>query len=317
MKRRVVKHGSATLTISLPIKWVKKYGIKPGDELEIAEEKGNIIISTSRNVNQVQNSLLNIDKFGQIGIRALCALYRSGCDVIRVNYKSPKFISEIEEFVPQLPGFEIMHQDDKGCTLKEVSIPAHVEDIDDIIKRTFLVLISVAKDVEENAGMADNTESLKTLCHRDATINKFCNFCRRILNKKGISRIKDAPMIYYILEALENLGDEYKEFCKNLITSQQHVTNKDVLAIITETNKLVERFFHLYFKFGDEGARKFQEDAQNNLKHVQALRHSKSPDDIILSDYFGRITEQLIEMLGPLLSMKLPEACMAPEFEQS
>lgn len=313
MKRRVVKHGSATLTISLPIKWVKKYGIKPGDELEIDEEKGNLIITTSRDVNQIHSSVLDIDKFGIIGIRALCALYRSGCDVIRVNFTNPKTISDIEEFVPQLPGFEIMHQDETSCMLKEVSIPTRTDDIDDIVKRTFLVLISVAKDVEENVDKPNNHETLRTLCKRDTTINKFCNFCRRILNKKGISRIKDAPMIYYMLEALENLGDEYKYFCKLLIDEKIHIDNPKIMAVIKDTNKILENFFYVYFKFNDDNARKFQENARANLTKITAFHRSKNFQEVIYLDYFARITGQLIQMMGPLLAMRVPEECVLPE----
>ncbi|MBI4016859.1 MAG: phosphate uptake regulator PhoU [Candidatus Aenigmarchaeota archaeon] len=315
MKRRVVKHGSATLTISLPIKWVKKYGIKPGDELEIDEEKGNLIITTSRDVSQVRSSVLDIDKLGIIGIRALCAIYRSGCDVIRVNFTDPHIISRIEEFIPQLPGFEIMHQDESSCTLKEVSIPTRTDDIDDIIKRTFLVLISVAKDVEENVPKPNNTEALRTLCKRDATINKFCNFCRRILNKKGISRIKDAPMIYYMLESLENLGDEYKYFCKQLIEDKANIdcSNTKIMPLIKDTNKLLENFFYVYFKFNKDNARKFEENARENLVKITAFHRSKNPQEIIYLDYFARITGQLIQMMGPLLAMRLPEECMANE----
>ena len=313
MKRRVVKHGSATLTISLPIKWVKKYGIKPGDELDIEEEKGNLIITTSRDVSQVHASVLNIEKFGLIGIRALCALYRSGCDVIRVNYSNPRIISEIEEFVPQLPGFEIMSQDESSCTLKEVSIPTRTDDIDDIIKRTFLVLISVAKDVEENVDKPNNNEALRTLCKRDATINKFCNFCRRILNKKGISRIKDAPMIYYMLEALENLGDEYKYFCRMLIDEKAYIDNPKMMALIKDTNKILENFFYVYFKFNDDNARKFQENARANIEKITQYHKSKNAQEIIYLDFFARITGQLIQMMGPLLAMRVPEECILQE----
>ena len=313
MKRRVVKHGSATLTISLPIKWVKKYGIKPGDELEINEEKGNLLISTSRDVSQVHTALLNIDRYGPIGLQALGSLYRSGCDVIRISFKESHTVSEIEEFLFQLPGFEIMHQDETTCTLKEVSVPTHTEDMEDIIKRTFLVLISIAKDVEEHIAPIQNKQALQSLSKRDATINKFCNFCRRILNKKGISRIKDAPMIYYILESLENLGDSYKHFCTLLVEQDLLITNPKIISTIKETNKLVENFFYLYFKFSDESARTFQETARSNLTKIAEFHTIKNLQDLIILDSFARITSQLIQMVGPLLAMRVPDRCMTPE----
>ena len=37
MKRKIVKQGSATMTISLPATWIKKFNLKVGDELEIDE----------------------------------------------------------------------------------------------------------------------------------------------------------------------------------------------------------------------------------------------------------------------------------------
>ncbi len=314
MKRRVVKHGSATLTISLPIRWVKKYGIKPGDELEINEEKGNLLIATSRDVNQTHTALLNLDKFGSISMHALGSLYRSGCDVIRINFKEKNKVAEIDDFLLQLPGFEIMQQDEISCTLKEVSTPTHTENMEDIIKRTFLVLISITKELEEQFALpALDKNVLQNLCKRDSTVNKFCNFCRRILNKKGISRIKDAPMVYYILESLENLGDSYKHFCTYLAEQTTQVTHPKILTAIKETNKLIETFFYLYFKFSIDNARKFQETARANLANIASLHALKNPTDIIILDSFARITTQLIQMVGPLLAMRLPDECTVEE----
>ncbi len=44
MKRKVSLHGPSTLTVSLPSKWVKKYCIKKGDELDIEEKNSTLII---------------------------------------------------------------------------------------------------------------------------------------------------------------------------------------------------------------------------------------------------------------------------------
>ena len=52
MKRRIVKQGAATMTISLPAPWIKKFGLKEGDELNI-EEKGKLIeITTERSIGK-------------------------------------------------------------------------------------------------------------------------------------------------------------------------------------------------------------------------------------------------------------------------
>ena len=45
-RRKVVKHGPSTLTLSLPTSWVQKHGIKKGTELLITPQHGLLSITT-------------------------------------------------------------------------------------------------------------------------------------------------------------------------------------------------------------------------------------------------------------------------------
>lgn len=120
-------------------------------------------------------------------------------------------------------------------------------------------------------------------------------------------------MIYYMLESLENLGDEYKYFCKWAADEKVDVNNPRVASTVKETNRLVESFYYLYFKFNDDNARKFQESARAHLAKIEGMHKSKNSQEIVLHDYFARITGQLIQMVGPLLAMRIPEKCMVPD----
>ena len=53
MKRKIVQHGSSSLTVSIPYKWIQKYNLNKGDEINI-EENGNSLILSSDN-RKVQN----------------------------------------------------------------------------------------------------------------------------------------------------------------------------------------------------------------------------------------------------------------------
>ena len=48
MKRKVVKQGAATLTISLPSKWTKKFELKNGDEINLNEKGDALIVTNSK-----------------------------------------------------------------------------------------------------------------------------------------------------------------------------------------------------------------------------------------------------------------------------
>ena len=67
MKRKINRVGQNTLTVSLPTKWVKKIGIKQGDELDIFEEGRNLTIGVGNkrkkiNWNRIRTAIRNGNK---------------------------------------------------------------------------------------------------------------------------------------------------------------------------------------------------------------------------------------------------------------
>ena len=46
--------------------------------------------------------------------------------------------------------------------------------------------------------------------------NRFTTTCRRLLNKKGYKEYKKLGPLYYMIEELENIADQYKYLCKCL-----------------------------------------------------------------------------------------------------
>jgi len=73
----------------------------------------------------------------------------------------------LNEFI----GFEIISQNAKGCTIKEVSESSN-ESFDLMLNRTILLLKSIADDTY-NGLKSDDKTLLKSLPARDTTINKY------------------------------------------------------------------------------------------------------------------------------------------------
>ena len=46
MKRNIVKQGHSTLMVSIPMKWVKKYNLKKGMQVDVEDNGRDLIIST-------------------------------------------------------------------------------------------------------------------------------------------------------------------------------------------------------------------------------------------------------------------------------
>ena len=57
MKRRIIKQGNNSYTLTLPISWIKENHLRGGDEIEIDEEDSKLIISLSKDQRKVEISL--------------------------------------------------------------------------------------------------------------------------------------------------------------------------------------------------------------------------------------------------------------------
>lgn len=171
------------------------------------------------------------------------------------------------------------------------------------------MLISISRD-SLDCLKKGNKELLDKIIERDITVNKFANYCRRIINKRGVANIREAPMVYYIIEEVENLGDEYKNLCKHLRENNIKISNKEVHKIFDSMNKLFEDFFYLYFKFKVDKVKKLSEDKKKLLSQIKkGFGTVRGVNETRLLEMFSRMTVIVGNMVGPLLTMKMPGLC--------
>ena len=45
MKRKIIKQGHNTLTVTLPSEWVKKLNLNAGDEIDLVEDNSSLVIN--------------------------------------------------------------------------------------------------------------------------------------------------------------------------------------------------------------------------------------------------------------------------------
>ncbi|MBU4502331.1 MAG: AbrB/MazE/SpoVT family DNA-binding domain-containing protein, partial [Nanoarchaeota archaeon] len=88
MKRKVIQMAGKTMLVSLPAPWVKKFGIKKGDELELEEGNQNIIISTKKDYSASKIKIDISDLDTQVIKWTLSAIHKSGYDEVEIIYSS-------------------------------------------------------------------------------------------------------------------------------------------------------------------------------------------------------------------------------------
>jgi len=243
MKRKVIQLAEKTLVVSLPYRWVKKQGVKKGDEIEV-EEQGSRLSLISESNPHSKSTILDCNQMNERVMRwSLSALHKKGYDSIElVNLSGDKMKLLQEELKDLFIGFTITHQTKTTATIKAISLDVDAE-FDTVLRRAFLVTLSLAESGLENI---NDSDALSDLLHLEKTNNQLTNFCERIINKKGFK--KDATFFYVISWNLEKVCDEFKHICE--ISSKDHSElSKKVIDIYDRTNKLLRGYYELFYDY--------------------------------------------------------------------
>jgi phosphate uptake regulator len=187
----------------MPAKWIKKYGVRKGDELEVSELGNKLLISTSKTQNPSFASI-NLRGLGKNLIRRIIlSLYTYGYDEIRLNVDD---IIPIQNAISNCLGYAVIEQTENSCIIKDLSGTTDIE-FDVIFKRAFRLIITTAK---ECARLAELKKSLDQIERGDPSINQFTDYCLRYLNKKGYGDAISTNIYYVLMHNLERIGDFYK-----------------------------------------------------------------------------------------------------------
>jgi phosphate uptake regulator len=219
MRRKIVKQGVASMTISLPSAWTRKFNLNPGDEVNV-ESKENLLLISPEESSQKEEITIHTDKLYPLINRCALALYQKGYDQIILKATDQDQLKDMRRVVSELGGFEIVDETKNSCTLRMISGSA-IEDFDNLYRRTFLIL----KGIIEEGYDSLKDKDLKRLIERDLDVNKFVNICIRELNKKGYKNFIKTPVLYAVILKLEELGDGYKSLFQFILKENLNLQN--------------------------------------------------------------------------------------------
>lgn len=297
MKRKLIQLAGKTLVVSLPSNWVKKYGLKKGEEIDLSEEDGRIILITKKNIqqNSIKIDIGNLN-FSLIW-RYIFAAYIKGADEIEINYKNKQQKEWAQQVADTLIGFALVKEQENFLLLKDVS--GESTEFDTILRRIFFMLSALSQEGLEAIKKRDNP-TLIELKKKDFKINYLVNFCLRYLNKKGYSDYKKAHMLYSTIRNLEFLGDEYSELFEKIAKDKLKI-GKEFIKILEETNKMFEDYHKVFYKFETEkalGIVSYRDVLQTELEKYSS---KASDNELKVIGYLRTIILIIFNLLEPKL----------------
>ena len=301
MKRKVIRQGHNTLTITLPAKWIQKKGIEAGEELDVIEKEDVIIIS-NENQASLDKIKVNLPKQSLLIRRYIGNIYRKGYDEVEFTYDEPKTFRIIQDYIQGFIGMEIIRQGKNFCTIKNVA-DINLNDFDTILNRMFLLTLNMSDDFLESIVKKDE-ELAKNVLISEKNHNKLFNCCLRIINKKGTNLNKNLYFTSKLLIRLEDIGDSYRDMSAYLIKHNMSVSSKFV-NMIKSVNKLLKTFYEFHNKFDENKAAYFFEEKNKFIEKAMLLFETSPKHEIYLIHLIVELINNIYEGTSPVFGLNL------------
>lgn len=254
MKRKINLVGNNTLTVSLPSKWVKRYNLKKGDEVEVGEEGTKIILAPLNFKAEEKECTIFVTKPKRLMSRKIFSLFRKGYNTIHIKYDDHSILKDIQRYITAMIGFDIISQKKNSCTIKNIT-KMDEENFDNLLRRLFLVTLSLAEESYEIIKSKDY-HMLKEVAELEKTQNKIYLNCLRIITVKGHILFENPYCYYSIVERLEDIGDKYKYICTyiNENFDKNYKISKQTLDLFAQVNDMLRKYYEFFYNFNDENA---------------------------------------------------------------
>ena len=167
--------------ISLPAKWIKKKGLKKGDELNVKQNEDNLVLSLDKKTHKTETTI-NLTSLEESSIRTILTnAYRLGYDKINLTYGKEEILKSIKILVEKnLLGFEVTNKESNKCVIESITEPA-LDQFDNIFSKVFM-------NIEEMFEVGENILKGERQEFEDLNrkILQLDNFCKRVLVKNSL-----------------------------------------------------------------------------------------------------------------------------------
>ncbi|MEA3515465.1 MAG: hypothetical protein U9R34_08355 [Nanoarchaeota archaeon] len=245
MKRKIVKQGAATMTVSLPASWIRKFNLMQGDDIEVQETGKSLVMTTESQLRTEEAAIDITGKNRGYIFRKILGLYCAGTDKITIKHQNQ--LELIREITDRLIGFGMVKQEKTLCIIQDLSGITNI-DFNIIYRRCFRLLIEQSESMLD---LVKNNKQLKQIVIMDYSLNQFTDYCLRYLSKRGHEDFQKTPSYYHVICEIEYIGD----IMSRLYRVYEPKRKKDTIIFLEKIDRLIKDFYGVCFNMDeDKGA---------------------------------------------------------------
>jgi bifunctional DNA-binding transcriptional regulator/antitoxin component of YhaV-PrlF toxin-antitoxin module len=319
------------MTLTLPHEWTEKLHLKAGDEVDVTESNGTIVVN-GKQKSESRSTTIDISGLSIPMIwRFFQSAYREGYEEIKLTYDSNKknqegafdfyttqlayekmgekrryvpVIDMIHEVVSRFVGIEVIEHGKGYCVVREMG-ELSAKEFDNSLRRIFLLIDELFENIifkieNNNTGDINICKEIHTI---DRSVDRFVDYCCRINNKINDSSFqKNKPAMFSTLFLLELLGDEFKYIGTHLASSKQKI--EDLAPFANAVRAHFNLYYQLFYKFNKETATKFGENDFKIYNEHFAWKESKNKSAQSIRRHFMQISKFILCLVELRIEME-------------
>ena len=323
MKRKIIRQGHNTLTMTLPSEWVKRFNLSAGAEVDLTEKDNGLFISTEK-TNENKRTEFDISDMDVPTIwKHFMAVYREGYNEVLIKFNpnkqfdnpykfltthrfdkryAPKrekqtILAVLQGFVTRFIGFEIIEHGKDHILIKEMGELTSKE-FDNSLRKIFFLIQEMA---EETLASIKNKDPKRLAFIHDVDVNldKFHDYCVRILNKTANKESRKSQILFSILFLLEMIGDEFKNISHHLIHDKHEFKSGNLIELANSVCKQLEVYQDFFYKYDGKKIKEISRiDSEIYLKVPQLYKKANEDEKEVFHHLrmIGRFINSLLEL---------------------
>jgi len=305
MRRKVIKQGNNTLTLTLPREWTVKCGVKPGSELEVQEQGSHLVVSSTIQVQNEDTINVDVSNLDRTSIGALVqGLYRYGYNDINITSKDitiphhriEKHVTVskvIHDMTSRFVGSEVLSSSSKAFSIKRITSESR-EEFDTVLRRVYR-LLNEMMDMFIDGIESKNIEILESIEFQHINIKKFINYSLRLLNKFGHPDARKTTFYFAIIQYLSKIDDFVKNAAR-YITKHKFEMGQKSVKTVKEIRSSIAAYYDLFYSYDIKKVASLNENRDRIRNNVFSKINELSKEEIVILGGLAQIIELLLDM---------------------
>ena len=239
MRRKVIKQRDS-YTITLPMKWVSKFNLEKGDELDMSEVDSNLVIGAIKRF-EVKSTIVKIKDSSSL--RSIIGYaYRAGFQKIRLVFENNTDLISIEETLKFFTGLEIESFSPEKVDLIMITRPEK-GDFDFFINKIFQGIDIMFEDViKALEGKKLNIKEIEQLRTNNLRAREYV---MRTINTEGVKgQIGDYYTYVHIMEKMSGSLWHIGQYLDN----NKVKVNSNLIKLVSELKGLLQKSRFVFVK---------------------------------------------------------------------